>query len=89
VATTPKVKAKQEPLIYVGPNNKHITKSSIFIGGYPPHITKHIESCPALNNVFIPVSELPEYLKRAKVENSAEQIIYNQVQNYFKNEGAN
>lgn len=84
-----KTKISQEPLIYVGPNSKHITMSSVFIGGYPSHMTKHIELCPALKNMFIPVSELPEYLKRSKIENSAEQIIYNKVQNYFKSEGAN
>lgn len=71
--------------IYVGPNNKLITRYTVFKNGYPPHLKEDIEKFPLLKNMFIHPAQFADFEKNVKENGTVENIQFNEVKKYFDN----
>lgn len=86
---TPKKKVaaikKVEPMMYIGPTFKRdgITQFSTFINGLPKALTEHIEKCPEINVLIVPLADLVAARGRLSTVGSVEHTIYTKVVNYI------
>ncbi|MBO8136801.1 MAG: hypothetical protein H0Z40_01480 [Desulfotomaculum sp.] len=81
------VDKKQEQLIYCGPNLPKgvLNQFAVYRGSLPKHLDVHINACPAIKNLLVPVSKLTKTLQNIKTPGTAEYNWFKQVQKY--NEG--
>lgn len=77
---------KVEPLIYCGPNLKNglLSRYTVFQNGIPDYITKDIEACPVIKNLFVEIKQFIEVENKIAILGTAENAWFNEVKNYTK-----
>lgn len=89
-AESPGVQEAQEQqavtLIYVGPSLKTLQKYSVFQNGLPAYVDEHIEKCPAIRGLLIPVDQLAAAEQSAKEMGSKEAILSQTISDYAGSE---
>lgn len=89
-AESPGVQEAQEQqavtLIYVGPSLKTLQKYSVFQNGLPAYVDEHIEKCPAIRGLLIPVDQLAAAEQAAKEMGSKEAILSQTISDYTGSE---
>lgn len=74
------------PFVYVGPTVRNkIKQYTVYIGGAPKILTELIEQVPAINALFVSVDKLQECKKQLQDKASVLSVMYQHVENYFKN----
>ncbi|WP_214720723.1 hypothetical protein [Exiguobacterium sp. s192] len=73
-------------LIYVGPSLKTLQKYSVFQNGLPAYVDEHIEKCPAIRGLLIPVDQLAAAEQSAKEMGSKEAILSQTISDYAGSE---
>ncbi len=82
--------AKLRPLIYCGPNLPKgvLLQHTVFKGGgVPKHIDKHVEACPAVKRLCVPVSDMAKTMDAIAKQGTAESVWFGKVQEYIKGGG--
>jgi len=82
--------AAKRPLIYCGPNLPKgvLLRFTIFReGAMPEYFKKHIESCPAIGRLCVPVADMAKTLQAIEQKGTAESVWFGQVQEYMKGGG--
>lgn len=88
-AEEPKQAKIQETLVYIGDSlpGGTLQKYSLFKnGGIPGSLQTHIEKCPAIRELIIPVSFLSESRTQLMVAGSRENTLNGLVQKYTRGE---
>ena len=77
---------KPAPLIYCGPTMPRglLAQYTVYRGGLPGHLDKHLEACPAIKRLFVPTNKLNETMQAIEKQGSAENVWFKQVLEYFK-----
>ncbi|WP_445506701.1 hypothetical protein [Niallia sp. 03190] len=80
--------AEVKSVIYCGPTlpNHALLQYSTFTGDLPPHVQEHIEKCPAIMELVVPVSELAETTANLTVKGTKDQIMFEEVSKYVRGE---
>lgn len=88
-ATRIKQPVHVESLIYCGPNLPKIglMHSTGFIGGMPIHLDAHVEKCPALKQLFVPVERLADTLAAINIQGTAQHTWNKEILMYAKGGG--
>lgn len=73
-------------LIYVGPNLKTLQKYSVFQNGLPAYVDEHIEKCPAIRGLLVPVDQLAAAEQAVKEIGSKEAILSQTISDYAGSE---
>jgi len=85
----PEVEKAAEQLVYCGPNfpNGQLLQFTVFRGGVPDYLSPHIEKCPAIRRLLVPVEDLTKTVVAIGKGGTAESVWFNQVENYLKGGG--
>jgi hypothetical protein len=87
-AEPPKEEPKKaaEPVIYIGESlpGGSLQQFSIYKNGLPPVLEAHIEKCPAIREMLVPVSKLAETRANLPVQGSREHTLNTQIQSYIR-----
>lgn len=83
--TLEEAKQKPESLIYCGPSlpNGLLSRFVVFRGGIPVHLEKHVQACPALKHMFVPVKAFSDMHKALNTVGSAENLLFEEVKQHF------
>lgn len=91
-------KTKNEPgapaptssLIYCGPNitRAMLLQFTVYKEGMPKHLDKHIEKCPGIKHLFVPVDGFTKTMEAVRKSGTAENTWFKQIAEYIKG-GAN
>ncbi|QGQ95866.1 hypothetical protein EHS13_13765 [Paenibacillus psychroresistens] len=75
---------KQEALIYCGPHLKGglLNQFTIYKNGFPIHLVKHLEQCPAIKNLFVPIAEMVDTIQLTSEQGSAQHVWFQEISNY-------
>lgn len=75
-------------IIYCGPSLKRnvLQRYAIFTSDYPNNVAEHIEKCPAINNLMIPVSQLGLCEANIATPGTVEQVMYATIEEYVRGE---
>lgn len=87
---TKKTASKSRPLVYCGPNLPKgvLLRFATFKGGgVPKYIEKHIEACPAIRHLCVPVSDMAKTMNAINKKGTAESVWFGKVQEYIKGGG--
>lgn len=59
---------KTEKKIYIGPNlsRGRLQHGAVYIGGLPTHLAVEFESLPALERLFVPLSEMEKAVEQTQ-----------------------
>jgi|GEM_PF-2492369 len=73
------------PLIYCGPNvfKASLVQSTVFTNGLPKQAQYHVEECPAIKQLLVPVEKYAETLANINTLGTAENVFYNQILQYI------
>lgn len=84
INTPLKTKAAKQRLIYCGPNVPGIglQQFMVFKGGYPEHLKKHLQACPAIQELCVPVSDFAKGKKGVIVPGTAANQYYQEILRY-------
>ncbi len=83
--------AKPRPLIYCGPNlpKGALLRFTIFReGAMPEYLKKHVEACPAIKRLCVPVAGMSKTLQAIGQAGTAESVWFGQVQEEYMKGGA-
>jgi len=74
------------PLIYCGPTLPRgvLTQHTVYRGGFPAHLNKYFEQCPAIKRLFVPASDLNKTMLAISKTGSAENVWFGQIIECFK-----
>lgn len=77
---------KVNSLIYCGPSIQSggLLQYAVFTRKLPDHVEKHIENCPAIKELLVPVSKLAECKQKVDSKGTKEQIMYDRIMNYVR-----
>jgi hypothetical protein len=77
---------EQEAVIYCGASLSAGTlqQYSVFVNGIPEHLNEHIEKCPAIKSLFVPISKFQEVRKRIEEPGTAEHTLNAQILAYVR-----
>jgi len=87
---TAKSAAKERPLIYCGPNLPKgvlLQFTTFKGGGMPKHLEKHVEACPAIKRLCVPVPDMTSTMDAIGKKGTAENVWFVQVQEYIEGGG--
>jgi hypothetical protein len=74
-----------ETLVYCGPSFMgQVQQFSVFKGGIPNYLDNHIENCPSIKNLFIPISKLAITRNKLNKQGSRENQLYKNILEYQK-----
>lgn len=79
------VEAKPQPvLVYVGSSlpKGTLQQFSVFKNGIPSFLNEHIEKCPAINELMVPISQLNETRENLAVVGSREHTLNELIKKY-------
>ncbi|MFC4403318.1 hypothetical protein [Gracilibacillus xinjiangensis] len=80
-----KKRKKSETLIYCGPSFPgELQQFSIFRGGIPKHVNKHMEACPSIEKLFVETSKLAETRTKLNIAGKKENQLFNNILQYQK-----
>lgn len=81
------VSVRPQPIVYCGPSLFNILPQfTVFNNGIPQHLKEHIEKCPAIQELIVPVSELQACRKSIEKQGSKENTMYSQIVEYARSE---
>lgn len=90
VKTNDEIRKEEEvsSLIYCGPSlrSNALQQYAIFTSDVPAHVAPHLEKCPAIKALMVPVSEMNTCISNIATQGTAEQVLYNQIQQYVRGE---
>lgn len=80
---------KREQLIYIGPNvpGGMLQRYQVFRGGKPEHLKDLFEKCPALQGLFVQVTELAVAEKALGTAGTVENTLYREAAKFFAKGG--
>lgn len=86
--TSEKKKPNTETLMYIGTSLSAIglQQNALFKNGVPKAIEQHIEKCPAIGALLVPISRLSEARNSLKVKGTAEFMLNEQAVSYGRGE---
>lgn len=75
-------------IIYCGPNLRRnaLQRYAIFTSDFPKNVAEHIEKCPAINNLMIPVSQLGLCEANIATPGTVEQVMFATIEEYVRGE---
>ncbi|MEI2466654.1 hypothetical protein [Niallia taxi] len=75
-------------IIYCGPSLRRnvLQRYAIFTSDVPKHVEDHLEKCPAIKNLMIPVSQLGECEANIATPGTVEQVMYATIEEYVRGE---
>lgn len=68
--------------VYCGPNIPGLTQFTV-LEGIPKYIEMHIETCPAVEKLLVPIEKLSATRLKLAVKGSYEQKIYGEILKYM------
>ena len=76
---------KREQLIYIGPNvpGGMLQRYQVFRGGKPEHLKDLFEKCPALQGLFVQVTDLAVAEKALGTAGTVENTLYREAAKFF------
>lgn len=76
---------KPKTVVYCGPNigNGLLQQNTVLNNGVPKFIENHIEECPAIMELMVPISELSTTSEKLKEKGSKENTMYQQIVEYL------
>jgi hypothetical protein len=78
-------KKKADTLVYCGPSFPgQLQQYSVYKGGIPKYLDKHIEKCPNINNLFVPINRLAITRDKLNQQGSREYQLYKNILKYQK-----
>lgn len=78
-------KKNQEGLVYCGPSFLgQLQQFSVFKGGIPLYLDEHLQNCPAIKSLFVPISKLTTTRANLAKEGSRENQLYKNILKYQK-----
>jgi hypothetical protein len=79
-----KADAPKQRLIYCGPNavGGSLRQFMVFKGGYPEHLKKQIQECPAIRDLCVPISEFNRTKMAVNTPGTAANQYYNDILRY-------
>ncbi|MGG4452330.1 hypothetical protein [Brevibacillus porteri] len=80
-----KVTAKEpKHVIYCGSSLRDGTlhRYALFTDGIPQHLSKHIEACPAIKIMFVPVEKLSQTEAAIRDHGTPESVFFQQTADY-------
>lgn len=85
-----KAAAQPQRLIYCGPNiaGGALQKYAVFKGGTPTHLGGLFEKCPAIKELFVPVSELATTVQGVTTKGTRLNALYVEVASFAQKGGA-
>ncbi|MDX5091615.1 hypothetical protein SD939_10395 [Lactobacillus crispatus] len=71
-------------VIYCGSSLRDGTlhRYALFTDGIPPHLSKHIEACPAIKKMFVPVEKLSATDAAIREHGTPESVFFQQTADY-------
>ena len=80
---------KREQLIYIGPNvpGGVLQRYQVFRGGKPEHLKDLFEKCPALQGLFVQVTDLAVAEKALGTAGTVENTLYREAAKFFAKGG--
>lgn len=77
---------QSDSLIYCGPNLPRgaLNQFSVYQGGYPEHLEKQYDACPAIKRLFVSVEQLAETQLKIAQAGTPENIWYKEVQAFIQ-----
>ena len=74
------------PLIYCGPTLPRgiLTQHTVYRGGFPVHLAKYFEQCPAIKRLFVPADNLNKTMQAISKTGSSENVWFGQIIEYSK-----
>ncbi|MED3965041.1 hypothetical protein [Niallia taxi] len=75
-------------VIYCGPSlkNNAMRQYDIFTSDVPIHVKEHLERCPPINALMVPVGQLNQCVTNISTQGTAEQVMFEQIQAYVRGE---
>ncbi|HQA07577.1 MAG TPA: hypothetical protein PLM20_07580 [Syntrophomonadaceae bacterium] len=79
-----KAGASKQRLIYCGPNvtGGGLQQFMVFKGGCPEHLKKHLQACPAIQKLCVPISDFTKTRKDIITPGTAANQYYQEVLRY-------
>jgi len=79
-----KAGASKQRLIYCGPNvtGGGLQQFMVFKGGYPEHLKRHLQACPAIQKLCVPISDFTKTRKDIITPGTAANQYYQEVLRY-------
>ena len=80
---------KREQLIYIGPNvpGGILQRYQVFRGGKPEHLKDLFEKCPALQGLFVQVTDLAVAEQALGTAGTVENTLYRETAKFFAKGG--
>jgi hypothetical protein len=77
-----------ETVIYIGESLRggELQQFSTFKNGLPVTVEKHIEECPAIQSLIVPVSNLAQARQNLLIQATSEYVLNEQVKSYTRGE---
>lgn len=75
---------RKEAVIYIGEtlSNGVLQQHSIFINGVPSFLNEHVEACPAIRQLMVPISRFAESKARLAEQGSLEYQLNAEILKY-------
>lgn len=86
--TVKEQKNSNETVVYVGSSipKAGLQQFSIFKNGLPASLDPHIEKCPAIKALMVPVSQLTEARRNLATQGTGEYVLNQKIQSYARSE---
>lgn len=78
------MKKTKEPVVYCGPDIRHISRSFTTYAEMPKALAEKAAQCPAITALTVPLSKLAETRRGLKTPGSKEAIFYGHIQKFLK-----
>lgn len=77
---------KPASLIYCGPNlpGGALAQYTVYRGGLPSYLDKHIEKCPAIRRLFVAPEQLDKAVQAIKKAGTSESVWNKEILDYIK-----
>lgn len=78
--------SKEITLIYCGPTlrNGELQQYAVFRGALPKHVIKHVESSPAVKELFVSTKDFVHVKAKVEIKGSRENLLYTKALEYAK-----
>lgn len=73
-----------EPVVYCGPDIRHIAKSFTTYAEPPVTLTAFAEKCPTVSALIVPLSKMAETRRALKIPGTREAVLYASIVNFIR-----
>lgn len=72
-------------LIYCGPNlpRSVLNQFTVYQNGLPKHLDPHLEACPAIRRLFVPIESFSKTMASIAQKGTPENVWFRQIIEYF------